>query len=113
MVNIDAVEFGEVKINGKIYYSDMIIWWDGERDFRLKSNIIDINDLAVLLQKKPEAVIIGTGIIGSLKILPEVEMSLEMKKISLFVDKSPNAADIFNGFMSQGKKAVALIHTTG
>ena len=59
MVVIDSAEFGELKIDGKIYYSDMIVWWTGEKEFRPKSKIFDMKEFRKMLEKKPEIIVVG------------------------------------------------------
>lgn len=112
MIKIDFTKFGEVSINGKIYYSDMLVCWDGKIEFRVKKHIFDMDDFIALLKMKPEVIVIGTGQTGIVKISDEVRQTAEDKKIKLYVDPSPKAVDMFNGLVAQGKKAIALIHTT-
>lgn len=112
MVRIDSTSFGEIVIDGKTYYSDMIVWWDGKIEYRTKSHTVDMSEFLKLMQKEPEAVVIGTGQIGVVKILPEVNQTAEDKQVDLFIDQSKKAIQIFNGLVADGKKAVAVIHTT-
>lgn len=112
MVKIDFTKFGEISINGKIYYSDMLVCWDGRIEFRAKKHVFDMDDFVALLKMKPDIIVIGTGQTGVVKISDEVVQVAEDKKIKLYVDPSPKAVDMFNGLIAQGKKAVALIHTT-
>ncbi|HDD72507.1 MAG TPA: hypothetical protein ENG00_00280, partial [Candidatus Aenigmarchaeota archaeon] len=92
--------------------SDVTIFWDGEVRMREKSHTIGMSEFLNILTKNPEAVVIGTGIHGILKVTPEVSQAAEDKGIKIFADKSENAIDIFNGLVKDGKKAVAVIHTT-
>jgi hypothetical protein len=112
MVKIDFTKFGEISIDGKIYYSDMLVCWDGTVEFRAKKHIFDMDDFAALLKRKPDIIVIGTGQTGVVKVSDEVVQIAEDKKIKLYVDPSPKAVDVFNGLVAQGKKAIALIHTT-
>ncbi len=112
MVNIDGVKFGELEIDGKIYYSDMVVWWDGKIEFRKKSHIFGMPEFKKVLKRKPNAIVIGTGLAGIVKVSNDVKKIIKSKKIKLFVDVSSNAVDIFNGLVKTGKKAVAIIHTT-
>ena len=112
LIKIDAVKFGELKVNGKVYYSDMIVWWDGRMEFRQKSHIFEIKELNRILRRKPKAMVIGTGFTGIVVVSGDVHKKLKGKRIKLFVDTSENAIDIFNGLVRSGKKVVAIIHTT-
>lgn len=114
MVKIDGTDFGEISIDGKTYYSDMIVWWDGKVEYREKSHELDMSELLKLLQRNPEMIVVGTGqnIPGSMKVLPEVLQVLEDKNIEIFKESSPKAIKIFNAMVSDKKRVVAVIHTT-
>lgn len=111
MPRIDSVSFGEVKIDGKTYYSDMIVWWDSLKEFKAKKHVFDMNDFAGLMKKSPQAVVIGTGLkTGKIRVDEEVFDKAEELEVKVFADRSDNAMDIFNGLLADGKKAVAVIH---
>ena len=112
MPAIDAVSYGEIEIGGKTYYSDVVLWWDGKKAFLPKNHILDADFLASLLKRKPEAVVIGIGLEGSVEILPGVKGTAKKHNVRLFVDKTENAVDIFNGLIARDKKAVAVLHVT-
>lgn len=112
MVKIDSIKFGEIEIDGKTYYSDVVVWWTGDIEIVEKRHIIDVDDISKLLKKDPKIIIIGTGQGESVKLLPEVREVLENKGIKLYVETSPNAIEIFNSFVVTKKKVVAFIHTT-
>jgi len=113
MAVINSVKFGEVEIDKKIYYSDMIIWWTGDKEFRLKSDIFTMKEFLEIMKKNPRVIVIGTGFIGSMKIASDVKRVAASHKINIFVDSSERAAEIFNGFIKDKKHAVAIIRTTG
>ena len=50
MVEIKFERFGELDVDGKIYYSDMIVWWDGEIEFVEKDHVFGMED-AVMIGK--------------------------------------------------------------
>jgi hypothetical protein len=112
MVKINSTKFGEITINGKIYYSDMIVWWDGKKEYREKSHVFDIEEFQRLAERKPEIIVIGAGHSSAVKVPPEVEDTAEMRKISIYVENSPKAIELFNAFVAEKKKVVAVIHTT-
>ncbi len=112
MVKIESTSFGEISIDGKIYYSDMTVWWDGKIDYRTKSHEVGLEEMALLLRRKPQAIVIGTGQQGVVKLLPKAEELAYQAKVEIFQEISPKAIQIFNGLVAQKKKAVAVIHTT-
>ena len=107
MVEINSVKFGEITIDDKTYYSDVIVWWDGRVEYRIKKHIFDLDELLKLMKKKPNAIVIGAGISGGLRITEEVAEMAEIEKFKFHVGSSSNAMDLFNGLVLQKKKAVA------
>lgn len=112
MVKITNVKFGEIEIDKKIYYSDMIVWWDGKVEFRMKSHILDISDFVKLLEHDPEIVVVGTGMNDVCKVLEEVEELAEKKGVRIYKEITPKAAEMFNGFVADRKRVVAVLHAT-
>jgi len=112
MVRIDSLKYGEIRIDGKDYYSDVVVWWDGKIELVVKTHQFGMNELLNLLKKNPEMVVVGTGIEGCVEILEEVTQEMENMELMLFVENSSNALEIFNALVSEGKKAVAFIHVT-
>jgi hypothetical protein len=110
MVKITSVRFGEVEVDGKIYYSDMIVWWDGSVEYKTKSHQVGMSEFLKLCERKPEVIVIGTGMNGMSAVLDEVKQAAEDKNIEIYQELSPKAAKIFNGFLADKKKAVAVIH---
>ena len=112
MASIQFVKFGEVMVDGKVYYSDMIVWWDGEKEFVTKTHILDMQAFSRLLRKKPDIVVVGTGQQGCVRISDDVRERARDRGIKIFEETSAKAADIFNGLVATGKRVVAFIHTT-
>ena len=112
MVKINSVKFGEIEIDKKVYYSDMIVWWDGKIEYREKSHELGMSEFLKLLERKPEIMIIGTGIEGICKILEEVEQTAKDKGVEIFKEVSPKAAEMFNAFVADKKRVVAVLHST-
>ena len=109
---IESVGFGEIKVKGKTYYSDVVIDWEGNIELRKKSHVFDINEFARLLERKPEIIVIGTGFSGCVKIPEEVIEVSKEKGVKLFPEQTEKAMDVFNAFISEKRKAIAVIHTT-
>jgi hypothetical protein len=112
-IRINSVKFGEVEINKKIYYSDMVVWWDGKVEFVSKRHIINASAVSRLLKRKPYAIIIGTGHKGgAIRVTEGAVETAKKNRVKLFIDSSPDAMDIFNGLVADNKKAVAVMHAT-
>ena len=112
MVQIDSVSFGEVKIDGKVYYSDVIVWWDGKIEMIPKNHQFGMSELIRLLKKSPDAIVLGTGFEEAVVILEEVVHKVEDDGIRFFPERSQNAVEVFDGMMALGKKAVLQMHCT-
>ena len=110
MVHIDSTSFGEICIDGKTHYADVVVCWDGTIEHVPKDHIFGLDDFFSLARKKPDMIIIGIGQSGSVKIPEHVHAVAEEKNIPLYIEQSPKATEIFNAFLKDGKKAVALIH---
>jgi len=109
---INSTSFGEVEINKKIYYSDMVVWWDNKLDFLPKKHVIGAGDIEKLLTRKPYAIVIGVGQVGGVRITEKAKKLAKDNNVKLFIDESEDAIDIFNGLVDSGKRAVAIIHST-
>ena len=109
---INSVRFGEIKIKGKTYYSDVVVDWEGNIELRKKSHVFDINEFTRLLERKPELIVIGTGFSECVKIPEEVIEISKEKGVKLFPEQTEKAMDVFNAFVSEKRKAIAVIHTT-
>ena len=112
MVQVDSVSFVEVKVDGKVYYSDLIVWWDGKVEMIPKNHQFGMGELLRLLNKGPEAIVLGTGLEGAVQVLEEVEQKIEDDGIRFFPEKSQNAVEVFQGMLALGKRAVLQIHCT-
>jgi hypothetical protein len=111
-MEINSVSFGEIEISGKKYYSDMLVWWDGRVDYREKSHVLTLDEFIEILKRGPKVLVVGTGMSGCVQVEDRARELAEQKGIGIYTEISPKAAEIFNGFVKRGKRAVAVIHTT-
>ena len=109
---IDSVIFGEIKIDGKDYYSDVIVWWDGHVKLIAKNHILNINALGKVIKRNPDIIIIGTGLRGMVKIDPEVKMVCENSKVTLYSDPTKKAIEMYNGMIARQKRVAGIFHIT-
>jgi hypothetical protein len=107
---VEAVDFGEIKINGETYYSDMIIWWKGDPEYHEKFHIFDADLFLKLASKNPEIIVLGDGVMDRVKVTDDVAQAAEQRGIQFFVERSKKAASILNAFLLQHKKVVGIIH---
>ena len=111
MVKINSFRFGSLTINNKTYENDMTVHWDGELTPRESDHTFSKGELIDLLVKGPEAIVIGTGTAGLLKIDKDAEKFARSKNIELIVKKTSEAVEEFNK-LSKSKKVIAVMHVT-
>jgi hypothetical protein len=111
-INIDSTKFGEITINGKPYDSDMTLFWNGRLSYRSKEHVIELGEFMKILKAGPEMVVIGKGQEGVMKIAREVLEWAKTKKVELYTENTPKAAEMFNAFVKNGKKVVGIFHVT-
>jgi hypothetical protein len=110
---IDSYDFGEIVIDGKRYTSDVIIYPDRVKDdwWRKDGHQLCIDDLEDVLDFEPDVIVVGTGDPGMMKVLPETEKLIKSKGITLIVQLTKQACQIFNR-LSSTQKVIALLHLT-
>lgn len=112
MVRIQEIKYGEILLNDKTYYSDMVVWWDNKKKMLEKTHIVDLDLLKRILEEKPDCLVIGVGLEGTMKIDPKAKQVLEKNQVPVFVEKTLKAMEIYNAFLDQGKKVVGIMHVT-
>ncbi len=110
---IDSYHFGQIVINGEKYSSDVIIFPDRIQDTwrRSKSHEINLEDIAGIITETPAVLLVGSGAAGLVKVLPEVQQSLENEGVKLIIEPTGKACDTYNQ-LSRVQKVVAALHLT-
>ena len=111
---VEDYSFGRIKVSGKTYFRDLIIFPDEilENWWRKEGHNLCIEDLKEVLKRKPEILIIGTGYAGVMKVPREVINELEARGIKVIVKKTKEACEEFNKLVKEGKKVAAALHLT-
>ncbi|HUV72143.1 MAG TPA: MTH938/NDUFAF3 family protein [Clostridia bacterium] len=119
MINIDQVDWGELKVSGKEYsqvlvVGNQVIERQEEKLRRLFGTTHKMGgwEMEELLSSKPEIIIIGNGFDGVLEVSKKLRAESEKLGIELKVLKTPAAVGEFNQLVGKGKRVNALIHTT-
>jgi hypothetical protein len=110
-VMIDSYDFGRIKINGKHYTTDLLVfpnkikadWW------RKEGHRLHIADLKEALEAKPEVLVVGTGHSGMMDVPPETRSYVESQGIELVVQKTAEACKTFNR-LAESRTVVAALH---
>jgi hypothetical protein len=111
---IDEYSFGLIKVAGKEYTSDVIIypdrvnssWWreDGHR--------LVPKDLADVLLDPPTILVIGTGYAGRMAVPAETFEDLRGRGMQVFAARTEEAVEDFNRLQRQHARVVAALHLT-
>ncbi|MDO9577411.1 MAG: MTH938/NDUFAF3 family protein [Candidatus Cloacimonadales bacterium] len=112
-MKIDSYSFGKIKIDGRIYDSDVIISENAVPIIwqRPDSHLLQIDDVEKILAANPTCVIIGTGFLGLMKVDAEVKSLLLKHHVKLHVEKTKRAVKIYNSY-SNKENVVAALHIT-
>ncbi len=110
---IEAYSFGQMVVNGERFTSDLIItptgikrsWW------RKSGHNLCLEDLKEALAEEAEALVIGTGFTGLMKVEEEVRLFAQSKGMSFVTKKTAEAVKSFNRLSSQ-KKTIGAFHLT-
>jgi len=110
---IDSYSFGSVRVGGREYHSDVVIypdrvdgsWW------RKEGHRLSIEDLADALAANPEILIVGKGAYGCMSIPPETQAHVEALGITLLAQNTKEACETHNE-VSKTARVVTCLHLT-
>jgi len=107
---IESFSFGRIVIDGKTYYSDVVIYPDHIQSewWRSEGHRLTKEDVDEILTQKPDILMVGTGY-GGLKVPKETEDYIKSMKIKLIVDETEKIYKTFNQ-LSKSKRIVAALH---
>ena len=113
-MKIDSYSFGSIRVDGKTYTSDVILYPDGSLNaswWRIEGHNLHIDDLDRTAVIRPEFIIIGTGASGSMKIENKTVEYLQKICSGIIVETTANAVKRFNE-LSPNHAVVGLFHLT-
>jgi len=113
-MQIDSYSFGVMKVDGKEYRQDLIVfpgtvrsnWW------RRQGHSLAIEDLRDVIDFKPELLIVGTGNSGMMDMPAATEKAMQDAGIEVIARDTAQACSIFNEQTKKGKKVVGAFHLT-
>jgi len=110
---IESYSFGKIKISGKLYTSDVIIYPDHIDDhwWRKEGHRLSIDDLRDVWQVEPEVLIVGTGYYSFMKVPNELREQVTSKNVELIVESTKEAYKTYNRLTST-RRTVAAFHLT-
>lgn len=112
-MTIEDYAFGRIRIDGRTYTADIIIfpdrvepsWW------RKEGHRLDPDDLAAVVAVSPEILVVGTGAHGVMQVPEETVAWLRARGIDVRSAKTGEAIEIFKE-LAKTRKAVAALHLT-
>ncbi len=112
-MHIDSYVFGKIVINGEMYTSDVIIYSDHVDSpwWRKEGHYLDKADLREIVEAHPEVLVVGTGNLGVMKVPEETVRFLLSRGIEVHVEKSAQAAEIFNSLAGK-RNVIGAFHLT-
>ncbi|NPA98635.1 MAG: hypothetical protein GXO43_04580 [Crenarchaeota archaeon] len=111
---IKSYSFGRIVVGDKIFTRDIIIlpdkiisdWW------RKEGHRLQHEDLGEAGRADADAVVIGTGYYGLMRVDREVVEYFRNKGLDVFVAETGRAVEKYNELVKQGKRVIALFHLT-
>ncbi len=112
-MTIEEYSFGRIRIDGRTYASDVIIfpdrvdasWW------RKEGHRLCPADLESVVAATPEILVVGTGAFGVLRVPKETRAWLEARGVEVHCAKTGQAVEIYND-LGKTRKVVAALHLT-
>ena len=113
-MRIQSYSFGVMKVDGKEYRQDLIIFPNRVRSnwWRKQGHSLAVEDLRDVIEFKPELLIVGTGDSGMMAIPAPTEKALQDAGIEVIAQNTGQACGIFNEQTKKGKNVVGAFHLT-
>jgi len=113
-MRIDDYTFGKIRIDGRPYTADLILFPDRiEEDWwRKQGHYLQVADLSGLAGTTCDALVIGTGAHGAMRVAKEVETWLKGLAIRWEAHPTGKACERYNALVGEGKRVVAALHLT-
>lgn len=113
-MKIESYSFGLIKIDGREFRSDLIIYPDHVDDkwWRKEGHLLQMEDLKDIVALRPEILIVGQGQPGLMKVGQKVEEYCRGKGIRLLVMPTEKAVEEYNHSSGKEVKIIACFHLT-
>jgi len=107
---IEALKYGQITVDGKIYDHDIFILPTGElkRWRRSEETMLSLSDLEEIFKSAAKRIILGNGMYRMLSVLPNTRAAIEGKGYTLDVMQSKQAVDEFNALQDKSTTAFAI-----
>jgi len=110
---IDSYNFGSIKIDGKKFTADLIIYPDkiASNWRRKEGHFLSESDIREVLAYRPDLLVVGTGAYGLMKIDSMLKEKLKDLGIELIAGKTAEAVKEYNKIYKD-KKVICALHLT-
>jgi len=112
VVRVDSTGFGSITVDGKRYPHDVWIFADGSIRRRDRDHEFTLDELDLLLDGRPEVMIVGTGQSGCVGISEDAAMEAGRRGVKIISDVTPNALKQYNEAIKAKRKVAGAFHTT-
>lgn len=108
---IQAYRFGRIVIDDVVYIRDLIIFPDRVQSNwrRREGHNVTLDDLAEVLEKNPEAIILGRGAFGRMKVPDDVREKISSRGIELLACRTERACKAYNE-LRERRRVIAAFH---
>jgi hypothetical protein len=113
-MKVQAYSFGSIKVQGKEYNQDLIVFPDKIRSnwWRKQGHSLAVEDIDDVIAYKPELLVVGLGASGMMRIEEPTKKALAENGIELIAKNTDRACDVFNEHVQKGKNIVGAFHLT-
>ena len=110
---IEHYAFGKLTVGGETYHSDVIIFPDRVSPSwrRRWGHSLVPEDLTDVIKYRPDALIVGCGNTGALRVPVETLDYLEARGIRIHVARTRDAIDLYNS-LPKCQRIVLALHLT-
>ena len=113
---IEGYDYGVLRIDGKEYHSDVIIYPDSSLGgcrvdgswWRKEGHRVDRADVENVVKARPDVLVVGTGYYGCMEVPTETKELLKDAGIELCIEPTLQACDKYNQLKAVRKVAAAL-----
>lgn len=113
-MKIDGYSFGNIRIDGLDYHSDVIVYPDRVDDkwWRKEGHLLQMEDLTEILALKPAVLLVGQGLPGLMRVEAKVVDHCRKTGIALISLPTSEAVKKYNALKEKKPLTVAALHLT-
>jgi hypothetical protein len=113
-MKIDSYTFGHIKIDGRLYTSDVIIFLDRVDStwWRKEGHSLYREDISEVLNAKPDVLILGTGYFGMMMVPKNTLDHITSAGIEVRISRTAKAVELYNSLQDKKNTVIAAFHIT-